>query len=597
MLDILRFKAVSALRRCQRRPLRPAHCAASDLPPEILGEIFLHCISPDEWGSFSSRDAPLLLTKICREWREAALSRPELWSVLPFLRMHPRRGHLRLFKLYLEYSARAALSIGFELPRHPDDAPSLSLITPYLSQSQHLNIIYFDDVPDLEPFITHTHFPLLKSLELSCEPPRYTLAQVLRDQLPPIARLEGAEFPWTQLTQLTIQFRNTIETLTLLRNCSSLEVFRLKIGWYAGSGASHTPPGQNLVHHHLRKISFEDDSSTGLFVGLLGCFITPALSTLEFIRSDTLRWDVMQSILSFIRNSSAELTSLTLNGIKCSSKQLTDLSTLMPMVTELDLYGLDGDSLRLLTIKSDSPHNILFPDLERLVIRYYPVSYFDRGLPYSDMFHSRLYLAPNSTIVEDMLPLQHAELHLGSLFDCGLPDLNKSDRPDGQDLCKLIESLWSVYSGAVNLDRYVFGGVTRRHQESMKKQARIYDINRSAFPTQHELGYWAGRLPIGETARFFRKLDAVFTALEGYHITHPVAPTRNLPDILMHKFSCISTTAFLHNPAYKFHIRAAHLLKRWQLIISEYEAGDRWTCKYDFMMDAYKLVHRRAADM
>ncbi|KAF8868918.1 hypothetical protein BD779DRAFT_816491 [Infundibulicybe gibba] len=196
------------------------------------------------------------------------------------------------------------------------------------------------------------------------------------------------------------------------------------------------------------------------------------------------------------------------------------------------------------------------------------------------MFHSRLYLAPNITIIENMLPLQHAELHLGSLFDCSLLDSDGLGQLGGRDLCKLIQSLRSVYSGTVGLRKYIFGGATIPHPESVEQQARIHHINRSAFPAQHELGHWAGRLPTGETARFFRKLDAVFAALEEYHIT-PLG-------IL---------TAFLHSPVYKFHIRAARLLQRWQLMISKCEARGRWTCKYNPMMNVYKRVHRRAADM
>ncbi|KAF8871502.1 hypothetical protein BD779DRAFT_460193 [Infundibulicybe gibba] len=233
MLETLRFMAVNALRRCQKEPLElpvhpssPARCAVSNLLPEILKEIFLHCL-PGKWGSFSSHDAPLLLIKVCRSWRKAALSTPLLWSGLPPLRKEALRdGHLQLLKLYLKNSARAALSIAFELPRDPDSAHFLPLITPYLSQSQYL-VLHFDGTPNLEPRFTHSHFSLLKNLELSCN----TMTQVSQGQLT-IMGLEGIKFPWTQLTQLTIEFHTTIETLMLLRNCNSLETLHLRISSY-----------------------------------------------------------------------------------------------------------------------------------------------------------------------------------------------------------------------------------------------------------------------------------------------------------------------------------------------------------------------------
>ncbi|KAF8870921.1 hypothetical protein BD779DRAFT_1680746 [Infundibulicybe gibba] len=151
---------------------------------------------------------------------------------------------------YLENSAKTALSITLLLPQHPDGAPLLPLITPYLSQSQHLNIACLP-IPDREPSITHDHFPLLKSLE-SSYPVSFGGAtnQALESQLT-IVGLEGIKFPWTQLTQLTIQFRSTIETLTLLRHCSSLEVFRLGGPQCREVEASRTPSELKTVHHGL----------------------------------------------------------------------------------------------------------------------------------------------------------------------------------------------------------------------------------------------------------------------------------------------------------------------------------------------------------
>ncbi|KAF8871507.1 hypothetical protein BD779DRAFT_1576384 [Infundibulicybe gibba] len=280
------------------------------------------------------------------------------------------------------------------------------------------------------------------------------------------------------------------------------------------------------------------------------------------------------------------------------------------MVTELDLWRVDGDSLRLLTIKSDSPHDVPFPCLERLVIRYNPSTYASTELSrWSDMFHSRLYLAPNTTIIENVSPLRHAELHVVSLICCSILGFDKLDRLSGKhDLQRLIRRLRDVYLGTVGLNKK-----TGHHQESLTKRATIYRINWSAFPGRHKLGHCAGRLPTGEvhslaiihflllppsqTIRFFRKLDAAFTALERYPIAHALEILVNQADRLMHEFSRLPKTSFLHNSVYIFHIRAARLLKRWQPMIRAYEARDRWSGEYDMMMKAYKIVHRRAVDV
>ncbi|KAJ6560392.1 hypothetical protein B0H19DRAFT_1147508 [Mycena capillaripes] len=51
------------------------------LPLEITSEIFLHCL-PTKRASdvMNVQEAPLLLTHVCRAWREVAISTPALWT-------------------------------------------------------------------------------------------------------------------------------------------------------------------------------------------------------------------------------------------------------------------------------------------------------------------------------------------------------------------------------------------------------------------------------------------------------------------------------------------------------------------------------------
>ncbi|KAJ7685693.1 hypothetical protein DFH06DRAFT_49024 [Mycena polygramma] len=51
------------------------------IPPEILAEIFMHCLPPRTSRPNVVR-APLLLCGICRRWRDIALFTPALWSSL-----------------------------------------------------------------------------------------------------------------------------------------------------------------------------------------------------------------------------------------------------------------------------------------------------------------------------------------------------------------------------------------------------------------------------------------------------------------------------------------------------------------------------------
>ncbi|KAF7337861.1 hypothetical protein MVEN_02009100 [Mycena venus] len=65
----------------------------SRLPPELVVLIFLYCLPDDEFVTPSLTTAPLLLSVVCRRWREIAFSTPKLWSSLSleFTAMRERR--------------------------------------------------------------------------------------------------------------------------------------------------------------------------------------------------------------------------------------------------------------------------------------------------------------------------------------------------------------------------------------------------------------------------------------------------------------------------------------------------------------------------
>ncbi|PPQ73309.1 hypothetical protein CVT26_015337 [Gymnopilus dilepis] len=50
------------------------------LPPDILHEIFYHCLPTHRNPVMSEREAPILFTVVCRSWRSIALSSPRLWT-------------------------------------------------------------------------------------------------------------------------------------------------------------------------------------------------------------------------------------------------------------------------------------------------------------------------------------------------------------------------------------------------------------------------------------------------------------------------------------------------------------------------------------
>jgi len=52
------------------------------LPPDVLHEIFWHCLPTHRNSIMASSEAPLLLTQICSSWRSIAFASPRIWSKL-----------------------------------------------------------------------------------------------------------------------------------------------------------------------------------------------------------------------------------------------------------------------------------------------------------------------------------------------------------------------------------------------------------------------------------------------------------------------------------------------------------------------------------
>ncbi|KAJ7614056.1 hypothetical protein FB45DRAFT_937813 [Roridomyces roridus] len=60
------------------------------LPDDVLEEIFLACLpTPTNDCEMNACEAPLLLGRICREWRTVSLSAPRLWTSLRIAEPHP----------------------------------------------------------------------------------------------------------------------------------------------------------------------------------------------------------------------------------------------------------------------------------------------------------------------------------------------------------------------------------------------------------------------------------------------------------------------------------------------------------------------------
>ncbi|THU93100.1 hypothetical protein K435DRAFT_840379 [Dendrothele bispora CBS 962.96] len=85
-------------------------------PPEMIAELFTYCLPSTHPSTRDPSEAPLLLTLVCKQWREIALHTPYLWSALHiYISDFPGEGFVERrrnrIKQWLERSGNLPLSL------------------------------------------------------------------------------------------------------------------------------------------------------------------------------------------------------------------------------------------------------------------------------------------------------------------------------------------------------------------------------------------------------------------------------------------------------------------------------------------------------
>ncbi|KAG0704584.1 hypothetical protein DFH29DRAFT_1067935 [Suillus ampliporus] len=123
------------------------------LPTEILSRIFEHCPPEHHYLSPSTEDAPMLLTSICRRWREITVSMSSLWCRLCVEVDHQDwQRKASGYDLWLQRSRGRPLSLVLTY-RFYDTIELLNLLQPYKSQISYLRIISDHDPNTAEPLL------------------------------------------------------------------------------------------------------------------------------------------------------------------------------------------------------------------------------------------------------------------------------------------------------------------------------------------------------------------------------------------------------------------------------------------------------------
>nr|GAT53102.1 predicted protein [Mycena chlorophos] len=380
--------------------LHHRHRGLSNLPVELMSEIFCFATIPSwpyDWDDTvppSSRHSgrgtqPFNLLRVCRRWRQIALTTPELWATFNprFPRHHPMVEILRISEEWLLRARNYPLSVnmegfGRELLRCD---PIIDLLHRHAPRVRSLK--YWDlDSDDFEALNWHGNMDLARLEQLELGGDYYTgplkvfgNAPRLREVLIQVndeISLDQVNLPWAQIVDFTLHGATGQDTLTTLAMAAAVTRCNLR-------PTIHDPERDEIIapltHHsiqhltlleaswELENLEYDEDPNDFVWPTHLLDFLTmPALQTLEIIGhgvpSAGILWD-------FFERSQAPLRKLILRHEEAKCIDLTSMEpfVLLNELAELEISWPSRSFLELFSQMFASSAKIL-PRLQTIVV-------------------------------------------------------------------------------------------------------------------------------------------------------------------------------------------------------------------------------------
>ncbi|KAG1813984.1 uncharacterized protein BJ212DRAFT_1300853 [Suillus subaureus] len=315
------------------------------LPTEILSEIFLYCLPEDEYLAYAATQAPMLLTRVCRRWREVAVGLPMLWCRLQ-LEFWYEDWQERAFRhddwqtrafgydSWLKRSRGYPLSLRLECGT--DWSELQSLLQPYVQQISSLSL---DFLSCDGPFMMED-FHALKELTIC----KYILDDPARaingtlSTLPVNLRrinMENVWFnrkrldsftasPWAHLTHMEISLHGINAFTRILHLCPDLCSLTV-IGIFCPIQTL-----ESVAHTNLQSLSMSWSvfRNTSEDIGLFDVITLPNLRVLE--ARYTGRWP-HESFMKFLTRSEYSLERLVFDSaVWTTTRERAEYATLVP---------------------------------------------------------------------------------------------------------------------------------------------------------------------------------------------------------------------------------------------------------------------------
>ncbi|KAH7887188.1 hypothetical protein F5I97DRAFT_1873831 [Phlebopus sp. FC_14] len=314
------------------------------LSPEILAEIFCHCL-PENPPVPRARAIPLVLTRVCQRWRSIATATPQLWSSLTIPLRHAVRDEYRLqYDTWMARAKSVPLVLVVENVHHIDSPKFTPCLLDWLRclPSRCRDFSWYGY--SVEGLLTGSCvMHLLERLEAhyfkSRDGPSIDIdsnASRLRSVslfLPNNAdSIDRVTLPWSQLTELDmygVELRWK-DIFRLFEICTRLQGAKFSLPYEDDLQA--VIPG-SVINHSLKLLAI--DAQVSRLGGLLfDALVLPSLEELEiaFHHPDDDKWPHTQ-FTSFLTRSGRPLKKLEVCSKDSVSDYLSEYRALLPSCT------------------------------------------------------------------------------------------------------------------------------------------------------------------------------------------------------------------------------------------------------------------------
>ncbi|KAF8160660.1 hypothetical protein B0H34DRAFT_795548 [Crassisporium funariophilum] len=351
-------------------------------PPELLTEIFFHCV--DEEDDPKSNEAPWKLGHVCHHWRRIALDAPSLWANLPptylgTLKKAVAKRLLARLSTLLERSSDAVLS--FHLYTHhasPLDTPILDLLLAHCERWEKVSL----EVSG----VTVRQFLRVKGRLNSLRSLTFCIRRSgeqhldLFEAAPMLTKVnlhpwDGMlALPWSQLTDFEEESPHVANLAHVLNSSIRLKFLAFASDRYTSwSTFQEIPDIQPTTLSCLTFLSIQMFHPSQRFDGLLLNLTLPVLRTLT-IRCFGIT-PYTSEVIGMLKRNSCTVQHLTFHTRALEAVELVQLLTLTSSLVSLDINDPEPGCIKYLglvnkkTIFSNKVGWVLVPLLESLTVR------------------------------------------------------------------------------------------------------------------------------------------------------------------------------------------------------------------------------------